>query len=462
MTITSLSFFLALFPVAVLFYCVPLKLRAPYLLVASLAFYALAGPVYLILLVLAASGIYVCARKIAASKNESAKNTYLFLSVGLIVALIIGFKAAGAFKGIILPLGLSYYSFKLISYVVEVYWDEEALEKDFLCFALYVSFFPQIVSGPIQRPAAFFEQIRIAISGSANYAQIEAGFNLILKGLMLKLLIGDRLGAFIADVDVSPLQFKWTVILTLVFCYTLQLYADFSGYTNIAIGVGKLFGIDAPPNFDAPFSAANLQLMWQRWHMSLTSWLTDYLFTPLNMALRGMGQLGLALAIAVNMIAIGLWHGFTLNFLAFGICQAIFSVIIVFTRRWRDRLFGKHALARRFRNISGAILTFILMTFTLIFFHSSSWEATQLHLKLLFGITHAGSFGFDAIRADEMEPVFVCMALSYYFSIGAPGTSTINRHLCNIFPNWMRFGFNLLVISALTLDTGVPFIYGQF
>ena len=228
--------------------------------------------------------------------------------------MIVAFKAAGAWRGFLLPLGVSYYSFKLISYLIEVYWDDDAVERDPVIFFLFPAFFPQIVSGPIQRPEPFFAQMREVTGRTLNVGQIEAGFRFILGGLMMKLLVGDRLLAFIDAVDQSHADYRYSVVVTTVACYILQLYADFSGYTNIALGVGKLFGVEGPPNFNAPFAAVNIQEFWRRWHMSLTLWLTDYLFTPLSMSLRDYGQAGLIGAICLNMVIIGLWHGFTAQF----------------------------------------------------------------------------------------------------------------------------------------------------
>ncbi len=236
------------------------------------------------------------------------------LGVTAVVAVIVAFKAAGAWQGLLLPLGVSYYSFKLISYLIEVYWDDEAVERDPVLFFLFPAFFPQIVSGPIQRPEPFFAQMRDVTGRTLDAEQLETGFRLILGGLMMKLLVGDRLAGFIALIDQSHPYFSYSVVLTTVACYLLQLYADFAGYTNIALGIGKLFGIEGPPNFHAPFAAANIQEFWRRWHMSLTSWVTDYLFTPLSMSLRGLGQVGLVLCIMLNMLIIGLWHGLTLNY----------------------------------------------------------------------------------------------------------------------------------------------------
>ena len=266
------------------------------------------------------------------------------VGVAVVVAVIVVFKAAGAWRGLLLPLGVSFYSFKLISYLIEVYWDDESVERDPVVFFLFPAFFPQIVSGPIQRPEPFFAQMRDVMARTIDVEQVETGLRFILGGLMMKLLVGDRLADFIGRIDESHSDYSYSVMLTTVACYLLQLFADFSGYTNIALGIGKLFGVEGPPNFNAPFSAANIQEFWRRWHMSLTLWLTDYLFTPLSMTLRDYGQAGLIGAIFLNMIIIGIWHAFTLNYLVFGILQAVFlsvTVLILGARARRQRAAGK-------------------------------------------------------------------------------------------------------------------------
>ena len=323
MSFTSPLFFVALVPATAVSNWLPGRWRAIYLLALSYALYALSSRIYLVLLVVASAAVYAIGLAIARSGSERAKQAYMAAGIAAVIAVIVAFKAAGAWRGFLLPLGVSYYSFKLISYLIEVYWDDEAVERDPIVFLLFPAFFPQIVSGPIQRPDPFFAQMREVVGRTLDPDQVEAGIRLVLGGLMLKLLVGDRLAAFIEVVDQSHAEFSYSVILVTVACYTLQLYADFAGYTNIALGVGKLFGVEGPPNFRAPFAAVNIQEFWRRWHMSLTSWVTDYLFTPLSMSLRDLGQAGLVLCVMLNMLIIGLWHGLTLNFLVFGLMQGV-------------------------------------------------------------------------------------------------------------------------------------------
>ncbi|QCE35188.1 MBOAT family protein [Acetobacteraceae bacterium] len=462
MDFTSLPFYLALVPMAVAFYFVPARFRLLLLVIFSLGFYALAQLSYVPLLLISTALIYFCGLKIASHEEDHKKDIFLWLGVGTVLAMLIAFKALGAWHGFLLPLGISYYSFKLISYLVEVYWDDESVEKDFLYLLAYASFFPQIVSGPIQRAYDFLPQLREVVVRKADPEQIEHGFRLILGGLMLKLLIGDRLSRFIDTIDKTPQDYNFSILCLLTACYTLQLYADFAGYTNIALGVGKIFGIDGPKNFNAPFAAPNIQQMWQRWHMSLTSWLTDYLFTPLNMALRNLGKVGLSIAVAANMILIGIWHGFFLDYLLYGALHAFFILVTLFTKKWRDFLFGTGKILNAIRMTLGIIFTFILMSFSQIFFYLGDWKTTLFHLKLLSGYTPRGTFSVADVNSMILIQSTLCMIIAFYVGAGAPGFKPIQRKIDSFFPNWLQYGFCLLLLSALSIDKAVKFIYGQF
>jgi alginate O-acetyltransferase complex protein AlgI len=299
-------------------------------------------------------------------------------------------------------------------------------------FFLFPAFFPQIISGPIQRPEPFFSQMRDIMARRIDAEQVETGFRFILGGLMLKTLVGDRLGAFIELIDQSHRNYSYGVMLTTVACYTLQLYADFSGYTNIALGIGKLFGIEGPPNFNAPFAVANIQEMWRRWHMSLTLWLTDYLFTPLSMSLRDYGQAGLISAICLNMIIIGVWHGFTLNYLVFGMLHAVFlgvTVLILGELARRKRAAGKakapQSLGWRppgaLLSVLGAALTFALMSFSQIFFHSETFNQATSILAQVVRAAPSGPTGWSDMPAYLVIPAWICLGVALYVGAGAPG-----------------------------------------
>jgi len=462
---TSPLFYVALVPATAVFYWLPGRWRAIYLLALSYAFYALSSRIYLVLLVVASAVVYALGVAIAKSGNERAKQAYMAAGVAGVIAMIVAFKAAGAWRGFLLPLGVSYYSFKLISYLIEVYWDDEAVERDPVVFFLFPAFFPQIVSGPIQRPEPFFAQMREVMGRTLGADQLETGFRLILGGLMMKLLVGDRLAAFIEPIDRSHADYSYSIVVTTVACYLLQLYADFAGYTNIALGIGKLFGVEGPPNFNAPFAAVNIQEFWRRWHMSLTSWVTDYLFTPLSMSLRGLGQAGLVLCIMLNMLIIGLWHGLTLNFLVFGVLQGILvsvTALIVMSLR-RRRAGAKPGPGARWpATLAGIILTFALMSFSTIFWRSPTWGQAISILRQVLAVSPSGSIGWSDIPAYLTVPAWICMAIALFVGAGAPGAKRLAVRIDEAAPQWLQYGVCLFLLLVFSTAGSGRFVYGQF
>jgi len=460
---TSPLFYAVLVPAVAVFYWLGGRSRAIYLLALSYAFYALSSPIYLVLLIAASAAVYALGVAIARSAGERAKQAYMAAGVAAVAAMIVAFKAADAWRGFLLPLGVSYYSFKLISYLIEVYWDDEAVERDPILLFLFPAFFPQIICGPIQRPAPFFAQMRDVMGRKLDAGQIETGFRLILGGLMLKLLVGDRLAAFIQLIDKSHADFSWSVMLATVAFYLVQLYADFAGYTNIALGVGKLFGVEGPPNFHAPFAAVNLQEFWRRWHMSLTSWVTDYLFTPLSMSLRGLGQTGLVLCLMLNMIIIGLWHGLTVNFFVFGVLQGILvsiSALIVMSLRRR------HAGAKPGSGwpaaLAGMVLTFALMSFSMIFWHSPTWAQATSILAQVLALAPSGPMGWADMPPGLTVQTFVCVGVALYVGAGAPGARGLVQSAARLAPNWLQYGVCLFLLFVLATNGSGRFVYGQF
>jgi alginate O-acetyltransferase complex protein AlgI len=332
-------------------------------------------------------------------------------------------------------------------------------------FFLFPAFFPQIICGPIQRPEPFFAQMRDVMGRRLDAGQVEMGFRLILGGLMLKLLVGDRLAAFIEIIDRSHADYSRSVVLVTAACYLVQLYADFAGYTNIALGVGRLFGVEGPPNFHAPFAAVNLQEFWRRWHMSLTSWVTDYLFTPLSMSVRGLGQTGLVLCIMLNMIVIGLWHGFTVNFLVFGVLQGglVSVTALIVMRLRRQRASAKPALgASRPMALAGVVLTFVLMSLSTIFWHSPTWDQAISILAQVLAVSPSGSIGWSDMPASLALPTWICMGIALYVGAGAPGARGLVHSAGKLSPNWLQYGVCLFLLFVLATNGSGRFVYGQF
>ena len=384
MSFLSLSFVLFALVALAVFQLAPPRFRPLVLLFASLAFYATHGLGNALLLLCVTFAVHRAALGLERRETESGKLRLVGVVVASLVVALAGFKLASALTAspgagaegegmalrVLVPLGLSYYLFKLIGYLLDVYWEKVPAQRSIVSVALYASFFPQIVSGPIERAGAFFEQL--GRLDELDPASVAAGLRRILFGLFKKIAIADRLAVLVDAVHSHPSAYSSLELLLGAYLFALQLYADFSGVTDIAIGLGQLFGVKGPENFDLPFFARNLPEYWRRWHMSLTSWLADYLFTPLRMALRDLGQLGLALAILVNMVAIGVWHGAAWTYAAFGLLHGIFMVASALTLKRRDAFFRERPALSRLRGFTAPLVTFHLVVLGLVVFRASS------------------------------------------------------------------------------------------
>jgi alginate O-acetyltransferase complex protein AlgI len=367
-------------------YC-PARLRPAVLIVASLAFYAVAGdPVAAALLTGLAAFTFWAARRVEAGEDNG---PVLTLGVGGLFAVLLLFKTAqagfvgrgGRLFGLLMPLGLSYVVFKLASYLIDVYWRHRRAERSLGNLTLYALFFPQIVSGPIQRAGHFLDQVgslRVGIAG------VERGLRVILFGLFQK-VVADQIGVLVSSVYRAPASFSSLELLIGLYAFAFELYLDFAGITDMAIGLGALFGLETPHNFDRPFFATSIQDFWRRWHMTLSSWLADYLFTPLWHALRSWGSLGLVVAVLANMLAIGLWHGLRWTFVVFGLVNGVHMAISVLTRKRRNAFFKRHPRWQGLRAVTSRLATFHAMAAFFVFFRADSLATAGSYFRgLLF------------------------------------------------------------------------------
>jgi hypothetical protein len=463
------------------FYLSPAHWRQRVLLGLSYAFYAswsLTGTAILLAITIA---VYLAARWVEGRSSERSKFALATMAVaGLVVVLFVfkfgavlsGFfraRSAGIAPGILLiaPLGLSYYLFKAIGYLLDVYWETVPAQRSFASVALYLSFFPQIVSGPIQRAGDFFDHY--GALRNPDPTEFVVGLRRILFGMVKKVVIADRLALLVAATHSQPSSFSSAELLMGAYCYALQLYADFSGITDIAIGLGLLFGIRGPENFDLPYFASNIQVFWRRWHMSLTSWLTDYLFLPLRMSLRGLGTFGLSLAIMINMLAIGLWHGSKWTYAAFGAINGAFMIVSVLTLKRRNQFFQNHASLARVRRWAGPLLTFHLMVFTLIFFSAASLRLALTYVARIFS-----AFRGTGIPAWRLSWPLMGVSLGTFLMLcagiaameivhwGAQQNYWRSRFISA--PPFLRWGlyYASVLTLVLSLRTTMTFIYAQF
>lgn len=308
---------------------------------------------------------------------------------------------------IILPLGVSYYTLQGIGYLVNVKMGWEKPEKNYQNLLLYFIFFPKFLSGPIERSNKFLPQIRDNVN--MEQKNLTMGLRLILWGLFKKLIIANHLGPFIEFVysGSGPLgsNYAWTALLI----QPLYLYFDFSGYTDIALGLGKLYGINLRPNFNRPFLSENITVFWKRFHMSLSSWFNDYVFNQLSFKLRKRRHFGAIIALFVTWELFGIWHGAGWNFMILGLVFSLEIIYEYFTRKIRYKFFSR--LPNFIRFWSGRLCTYLFYGTALTFFFSPDLDTTMRLFGSLFDSHEAGPV-FPYARIMSFG---VALALVYLF-----------------------------------------------
>jgi len=461
-----------------LFYVSPSRYRPHVLLGLSYVFYVTWSAYYALLLFSLTALVYLASRLF--ERRTAGSEGFVAITAGVAAVLLVlalfkygvwlidaaiptrAHGTAAAFA-LVAPLGLSYYSFKMVGYLLDVYWERVPVERRFVPVALYFSFFPQIVSGPIQRAGDFFGQLASLDTPDAD--RVVAGLRRILFGVFKKVVAADIPAVLVDKLHSSPSAFSPPELLLGAYCFAFQLYIDFSGLTDIAIGIGQLFGVTGPENFDRPFFAADVQEFWRRWHMSLTTWLTDYLFMPLRMALRRLGQLGLCTAIFVNMVAIGVWHGPSSTYLAFGVLNGVFMIVSALTLKKRKRFSQNRLALARVRRITAPVVTFHLIVFALIFFRAGSLtSAVEYVVHLLPG---AQSTGIPLWRVGWLARTVGAQTLLAFAGIEAiewaRRTPEWSARFLSASP-WVRWSVYYACIAMIVLSAQATraFIYAQF
>ena len=396
-SLTFLLFFIAVF----LIYWFPLNNTTRgqniFLLLASYFFYGYADWKMLPLLIVATLIFYYLGKAIAGAKSEKQGYWLTFAGVALGVGTLLYFKYFNFFIesfaslfnavglhtnlhtfNIIMPLGISFFTFRLLSYIIDIYRGKGQPTDDIIAFGTYVAFFPCILSGPIDRPA-FIKQLQA--KREFSYDQAVDGCRQILWGLFKKFAVADSCAIYVDQVWGDIAHQSGSTLALAAILYSFQMYADFSGYSDMAIGVGKLIGFKIADNFKTPFFALNISDYWRRWHISLTSWLTDYVFMPLNIKFRDWYHWGMILAIIINMVLVGLWHGANWTFAVFGLYHGLLFIPLILSGSFmkKSRLQTNRLGLPVLKDFGRMALTFTLVTIGLILFRapsiSAAWNA---------------------------------------------------------------------------------------
>lgn len=380
--------FVALFVCClILYYAINKKYKKIVLLLSSFIFIGYYNLVFLLIAVAISLLTFLWGKGISQAKTERGSERRFIAGVCSLVLCWLSFRYVNNLADaihflfsfihiswsvsaatVLFPLGISFYTFQAISYLTEVYWKEEKAENNLLDFLLYMLFFMKFLSGPIERPGSFLPQIKD--EKEFDYPTVVYGLKLILIGLIKKLLIADQIapsidGIFNSMQDASGIQLIMACLL-----YPIQLYADFSGYTDIAIGGAMMFGLRLSPNFDRPFISQSTTDFWRRWHMSLSFWVRDYVYQPLTASTRRWRQVGIFFSLLVTFVALGVWHGAGWNFAIYGLIQGLIIIYEMKTIAYHTKLkswLGKSAYGTLF-----IFRTYLLFAFSLLFFRIES------------------------------------------------------------------------------------------
>lgn len=389
MTFNSVEF-LIFFPiVALLYFLLPRRARWPMLLIASYYFYMFyeAELVFLIF----GTTLISWVSSLVIEKTEKKGVKRLFLTLTLVACLgtlfvykylgflfesflgiaeLLGFARPDIVIDLVLPVGISFYTFQTLSYVIDVYRGKIQCEKNFFFYALFVSFFPQLVAGPIERPDNLIPQLREEHKFDKD--NFSRGIRVMLLGFFKKICVADLLSVYVTEIYNAPDGATGLGVILATVLFAVEIYCDFSGYTDIATGCARIMGIRLMKNFDHPYTAVSVKDFWSRWHISLSSWFRDYLYIPLggNRTSRPRHLFNLFFVFLVS----GLWHGANWTFVIWGALHGVYQIVGNLTRPARDRLLTRCGLDTKGAVVVNArrVVTFFLVTFAWLLFRANS------------------------------------------------------------------------------------------
>jgi len=398
MGIDSAIYFLLLAVVAVLHALLPGRRRVFLLLGASLAFYAATSLPYLLLMAVLGMTNYFAARHLSSDSNPKSRQWVFAGAVLVNLCILAAFKYLRGQLGHLLagfdhgaldsdgvahlaaPLGISYFVFAMIGCITDAYRQTWRLQGGIANFLLFGLFFPQISSGPIPRADRLLPQLITSATPTAE--DRIAGLRMIAYGLFKKYVVANRLNEYVNLVFASPGEATPSQAAVACAFNFIQLYADFSGYVDIAIGSARLLGIHLDPNFDRPFKSTSVTELWRRWHMTLSFWLRDYVYMPMLIRIRTLGKFGVALALVVTFALCGLWHGAAWTYILFGVSQGIAMSMEFLSKSWRSKAF--RGIPPAIVAMAGNIYTIVFFAVTEVIFRSSDLAQAGTMYRALF------------------------------------------------------------------------------
>lgn len=476
MLFNSFHFLIFFIIVTSIYFAIPYNNRWFLLLISSCYFYMAFVPIYILILGFTIVIDYFAGIYIEKAKEKRRKLFLMFSLIANIGVLAIfkyynflnhnfsfimhgvGLTNPIPYLSILLPIGLSFHTFQAMSYTIEVYRGHQKAERHFGIYSLYVMFYPQLVSGPIERPQNLLHQFREKYD--FDYERVVNGLKLMLWGLFKKLVIADRLAIYVNSAYNYPEQHNGITFVLATIFFAFQIYCDFSGYTDIAIGAAKVMGFKLMTNFNRPYFARNISEFWKRWHISLSTWFKDYLYISLggNRVSVPRWYFNLFLVFLIS----GLWHGANWTYVIWGTLNGFYLVFAIITQKFRNRINDLTGIEKlpRLNHFLQIFITFILSCFAWIFFRANSiTDAFTIIKKIL---TDRGSIfiGKPSIMIYSFLGIFILLFVELKKEFYKGEFSFFNHK------NWvvrnLSYAFLIIIILLIGVFDGGQFIYFQF
>jgi len=483
MPFNSLKYFLFLPIVYLIFYFVGERARWCVLLAASLMFYAaLNVPYLLVVLVLVAMTTYAFGIWLDQAESAKAKRALLWGGVAANVLILVVIKylpflsehlrALSTMLSLgvqiqpikaFVAIGVSYYVFQAISYLFDIYLEIEKPERHFGYFTLYLAFFPKLLQGPIERASDLIPQLKAKYE--FNYDNMRFGMLLFTWGLFKKVVIADRLGLYVDTVYKDVHAFTGLPLLLATYAYAFQIYMDFSGYTDMALGGARLFNINLTQNFNSPYLATSVADFWRRWHISFSRWILDYIFKPLQMQWRNWKNWGTATALVVAFIISGIWHGASWGFVIWGGLHGLYMACSVFYKPYQKKLHKLLGIEKtKFLKYWQIFVTFNLVSFAWVFFRANGVRHALYIISNMFN-------GIKGVRSVFLlsQGRFVLLVTAgsiimyYYFAVNYFNNNSLaSLNTKNIYHRYFVYITLLLTILFFASIDNTKFIYNNF
>ena len=492
MLFNSFEYFLFFPAVVLIYFLLPFRLRNGFLLIGSYFFYMSLKWEFGFLLLFISLVNYIAGLRIEGSVLKRSRKIWLTVSLVFSLGVLGYFKYTGFFVSettsflnslgldirpsylkMALPVGISFFTFQALSYVIDIYKEKIKAERNIINLLLYVSFFPTLLAGPIERASNLLVQLKTQHHFSSD--RLLQGTKLILWGLFKKVVIADRLATFVDQIYASPELYGGSTLFLATIFFTFQLYCDFSGYSDIAIGSANITGIRLVQNFNLPYLASSIGEFWKRWHMSLTAWFRDYIFLPLSFALSGWikgerilfiktDMLIYIVASIITWLLTGLWHGAGYTFIIWGLLQCLFLVIYRWQTKPARKFYKRLGISQKNKliTLAGTLLTFAAVLVSWVFFRAENLADAGYILTQMFTgwsrMPYLGPSAFETILGLALIILlFVIQVLQYRGLISFyMSTSAVPRPL-----RWAGYAM-LLVMIAMFGVTSNKFIYFQF